>query len=520
MEMNTRIQVEHRVTELCYGLRFSNPDNAEDFFQVDSLVEAMVLLAAHGPRLPKPTRQLRSQAAVEARLNATNQALQPHAGGVIEKWSDPVAGEIRDDQGISMHNPDTDVFIKYHLAGAYDSNIALLLTTGAGRADSYQRLAEILRVTELRGKDLATNLEFHYGLVNWFIGNNINARPTTRFIVPYLTAVGLLKQAANNVDLHYAYQSICRQRIKQVASDDASWAQVLERKHLLLARPVEKLLAEPHLLAGWLSLNQKNVDVSGSRVIWQVNPIQVLAETYHYLNMDYCAQKPAANMIWASDDKILQQALNFYQCLENKLGVMAFSELNALLEATAPVEFEPSQWQAIQAAHRGYQAGAELLSLPAFLGQSTGYFNLAVNADLSIHIPESLTDPKLQQAMAKILVPPPAAKSDEILAPTGGMFYAREAPGMEPFVKQGTHFSAGQPLYIVEVMKMFNKVNAPFAGTIDEVLVTDDGAIIKKGQPLFKITPDEIRVEESSADARARLKQGTDAFLATLGGAH
>jgi hypothetical protein len=31
-------------------------------------------------------------------------------------------------------------------------------------------------------------------------------------------------------------------------------------------------------------------------------------------------------------------------------------------------------------------------------------------------------------------------------------------------------------------MKMFNKVYAPFAGTIDEVLVEGDGVIISKGQ--------------------------------------
>ena len=80
---------------------------------VESLVEAMVLLAAHGPKLPKPERILRHNDSVEARLNATNQALQPSAGGVIEYWSDAVEGEIRDDQGISLHNPDTDVFMKY-----------------------------------------------------------------------------------------------------------------------------------------------------------------------------------------------------------------------------------------------------------------------------------------------------------------------------------------------------------------------------------------------------------------------
>ena len=58
-------------------------------------------------------------------------------------------------------------------------------------------------------------------------------------------------------------------------------------------------------------------------------------------------------------------------------------------------------------------------------------------------------------------------------------------------MEAGQHFEAGEPLYIVEVMKMFNKVVAPFAGTVDEVLVEGDGVIIAKGQPLFKVTPDE-----------------------------
>ena len=47
MEVNTRIQVEHRVTELCYSLKFTNPKDQKDFFVVESLVEAMALLARH-----------------------------------------------------------------------------------------------------------------------------------------------------------------------------------------------------------------------------------------------------------------------------------------------------------------------------------------------------------------------------------------------------------------------------------------------------------------------------------------
>ena len=208
MEMNTRVQVEHRVSELCYGLRFINPDNRDEFFTVDSIVELMVLLARHGKRLPRPIRERREAASLEARMNATDRALKPHAGGVITNWSDTIAGEIRDDQGICLHNPDTDVFMKYHLAGAYDSNIALLLATGQGREASFAHMSEKLRNSRLTGENLSTNKEFLYGLVNSFIGNNAQARPATNFVLPYLTAVGKLKALSDNLDIGYAYSEI------------------------------------------------------------------------------------------------------------------------------------------------------------------------------------------------------------------------------------------------------------------------------------------------------------------------
>jgi pyruvate/2-oxoglutarate dehydrogenase complex dihydrolipoamide acyltransferase (E2) component len=115
-----------------------------------------------------------------------------------------------------------------------------------------------------------------------------------------------------------------------------------------------------------------------------------------------------------------------------------------------------------------------------------------------------------------VLVPPLVAKSDEILAPTGGMFYSCEAPGMPPLVELGSHFEAGQPLYIIEVMKMFNKVNAPFSGTVDEILVEDDGSIISKGQVLFKITPDEKAVVELPEMVKARIETQTCEFLDSI----
>ena len=87
--------------------------------------------------------------------------------------------------------------MRYRLAGAYDSNVALLLATGEDRVESWTQLVETFRRTTIRGMDLATNLEFHYGLLIWFLARDPWAKPTTKFVVPYLTLVGELAQEAH-----------------------------------------------------------------------------------------------------------------------------------------------------------------------------------------------------------------------------------------------------------------------------------------------------------------------------------
>jgi acetyl/propionyl-CoA carboxylase alpha subunit len=494
MEMNTRIQVEHRVSELCYGLRFANPDDAEDAFVVESLVEAMVLLAAHGSQLPKPERVPRLSDSLEARLNATNDALQPSAGGMVEFWSDPIAGEIRDDQGISLHNPDTDVFMEYTLAGAYDSNVALLLTVGGARETAYEQMAEVLRSTRLRGRDLQTNLAFHYGLVHWFLGRTVNARPTTRFIVPYLTAVGELAQEADRVDIKIAWEQLCAARVAAAGAEGAALKSVLAAKESLLIRPITQLMASPHLLSGWLSQNQNAFRFEQGHFEWSDNPVEVLADTYHFLRLDWNEALPASSTIWDHDHQILTDAEDFYAELSRRFECDDWPSLTRLMTQPAPEGVSGAEWSAIQAAHSGYQAGMEILECLPAMARFTGFYDLDVNADMTISFPERLLDEAHQKAMGKALAPPPVAKSNEIVAESGGMFYGREAPEAPLYVEQGQHFEAGEPLYLVEVMKMFNKVFAPFAGTIDEVLVEGDGVIIAKGQPLFRVTPDE-RVE-------------------------
>jgi acetyl/propionyl-CoA carboxylase alpha subunit len=528
MEVNTRIQVEHRVTELCYSLEFANPDDPKDAFVVESLVEAMALIARHKARLPKPRRIPRFGASVEARLNATDASLSPHAGGLIRFWSKPIEGEIRDDQGISLPNPDTGMFMRYRVAGAYDSNVALLLTKGNTRLESYHHLSKVLARTSLRGVQVETNLEFHYGLVNWFIGQSVLAKPTTRFVVPYLTLVGMLKDEGNKLDIAYAFAEMRRHYAALMAAEmpddptaSKAMADVIDRKITLLTRAIERLLVDPHLFAGWLSLNRKHCKLENGKLVWIRNPLGVLNDTYAYLNMAYHPRRPASEVIWEHDHELLQTAIRFYVALRKTFNLKKeeFVTLNDILKNEAPQGgYDADTWARIRAAHLGYEAGNELLGLLFMIAEKVRFFDFRVEPNLDVTIPAHLHDPELQARMKKVLVPPPSTKADEIVAPFGGMFYRQEAPGRPPFISEGQHFDKGQPLYIIEVMKMFNTVRAPFAGTIDKILMTGvDGTVVQKAQPLFKVTPDEKFVatdpKEIDRERKARTTEHLKAVL-------
>jgi acetyl/propionyl-CoA carboxylase alpha subunit len=511
MEMNTRIQVEHGVTELVYALRFTNPDDPAESFEVERLIEAMLLLAKHGPRLPRPERVPRSLSGLEVRINATNAALQPHAGGVIKTWSPPGPGEIRFDQGIGVRNPDTGAFVWYNLAGAYDSNVALLLTDGASRRESFARMAEILRRTELRGDDLQTNLEVHYGLIQWFLGRGSMAEPNTRFMQSYLAAVGSLQQVVHDVDVELAFA-------EQARRTPAEARRVLEAKETLLERPLRRLLASPHRLAGFLGRYDGELwRSSGGGAAFVANPVHVLERLYHFLDLEERPEKPPSEKVWDHDQEILRAALDFYAEVEARTGAREPGALDALFagpRSAALVGPDDALWERCQAAHRGHQLGLDLLLVIPRIGLRSGFLSVGVNEELEPVFPEKFTEPGSVAALLRALAPPPPAAADEIVTPMGGTFYAREAPHLPPLVEEGDHFEAGQPLFVIEVMKMFNKVLAPFSGTVLRNLMKEqDGKVVKKGQVIFRVEPDERLAHEPPEAVAARRRDATLALL-------
>lgn len=81
---------------------------------------------------------------------------------------------------------------------------------------------------------------------------------------------------------------------------------------------------------------------------------------------------------------------------------------------------------------------------------------------------------------------PSHKEGDVVKAPMVGTFYRAPNPGAPPFVEVGQSVKEGQPLCIIEAMKLLNEIEADKSGVIKEVLV-ENGEPVEFGQPLFII---------------------------------
>jgi len=76
----------------------------------------------------------------------------------------------------------------------------------------------------------------------------------------------------------------------------------------------------------------------------------------------------------------------------------------------------------------------------------------------------------------------------EITAPMVGTFYRASAPGEPVFVELGSRISVGQPICILEAMKLMNELEAEVSGEVVEILV-ENGTPVEFGQVLMRVRP-------------------------------
>jgi acetyl-CoA carboxylase biotin carboxyl carrier protein len=79
-----------------------------------------------------------------------------------------------------------------------------------------------------------------------------------------------------------------------------------------------------------------------------------------------------------------------------------------------------------------------------------------------------------------------AAGQIAITAPMVGTFYRAPSPDAPPFVEVGSTVERGQPICLIEVMKLFTTINAEAAGRIVEI-GAENGELVEYGRTLFVI---------------------------------
>jgi acetyl-CoA carboxylase biotin carboxyl carrier protein len=89
-------------------------------------------------------------------------------------------------------------------------------------------------------------------------------------------------------------------------------------------------------------------------------------------------------------------------------------------------------------------------------------------------------------AAAPVAEAPAAAEETGhvVKSPMVGTFYRASSPGAKAFAEVGDVVKAGQPVCIIEAMKIMNEIESDQDGTITKILV-ENGQPVEYGQPLF-----------------------------------
>jgi acetyl-CoA carboxylase biotin carboxylase subunit len=139
IEMNTRVQVEHPVTELITGI---------------DIVQQQILIAA-GEKLPFRQKDIEFRGhAIECRINAEDPVKFMPSPGRILSWHMPGGPGVR---------VDSHAYAGYFVPPTYDSMIGKLITYGATREQAIRRMSIALSEAAVEG--ILTNIPLHRELM-------------------------------------------------------------------------------------------------------------------------------------------------------------------------------------------------------------------------------------------------------------------------------------------------------------------------------------------------------------------
>ena len=139
MEMNTRLQVEHPVTEMVTGLDLVKQQLSVASGEEIKIKQEDIKMTGH---------------AIECRINAEHPKTFIPSPGTISQYHQPGGPGVRVDSAI---------YQGYSIPPHYDSMIAKLITYGNSRYESLQKMKRALEEYIIMG--IHTNLQLHQKII-------------------------------------------------------------------------------------------------------------------------------------------------------------------------------------------------------------------------------------------------------------------------------------------------------------------------------------------------------------------
>ncbi len=98
--------------------------------------------------------------------------------------------------------------------------------------------------------------------------------------------------------------------------------------------------------------------------------------------------------------------------------------------------------------------------------------------------PAPLAAPAAASAAPVAAEVPAVPEGKTIKSPMVGTFYRSASPGAKSFADVGDHVKVGEPVCIIEAMKIMNEIEADCEGKVLRILC-ENGQAVEFGQPLF-----------------------------------
>jgi len=104
---------------------------------------------------------------------------------------------------------------------------------------------------------------------------------------------------------------------------------------------------------------------------------------------------------------------------------------------------------------------------------------------VALQVPAAVPAAAMPAPASAAPVEAPAAPPDKVIkSPMVGTYYRSASPGAKAFVEVGSEIKEGEPVCIIEAMKIMNEIESDISGKIVRMLC-ENGQAVEFGQPLF-----------------------------------